>query len=65
MTRETLRRICDLAMTTGDSPHAEAALAEIEALARDALGQSHGVWRWRVPRTLDRRLRDALTRRRR
>jgi hypothetical protein len=38
-----------VALDLGETPEDEARFALIEALLRDALGQNHGVWRWRVP----------------
>jgi hypothetical protein len=39
-----------LAMSRGDTARDEDILARIEALLRDALGQDHGVWNWRLGR---------------
>ena len=38
----------DQAIDRGQTPQDEMRFAQIEALLRDFLGQSHGVWRWRV-----------------
>ncbi len=43
-----IQRIIDLAVDKGNSPEDEDRLGQIEALARSYLGQSHGVWDWRV-----------------
>jgi hypothetical protein len=44
---ELIEQACDLAVDPGRTPRDEWRFARIEALLRDALGQSHGVWRWR------------------
>jgi len=36
------------AIAQGSSPKDEERFATIEAILRDALGQNHGVWEWRV-----------------
>ena len=47
--RKCIERAIDATINTGCTNRDEALLAVIEALLRDALGQNHGVWRWRVP----------------
>ena len=45
---KALERISGLASNRGRTGRDEEYLGRIEAIARDALGQNHGVWRWRV-----------------
>jgi hypothetical protein len=45
--RQLIERACDLAVDRGRTRRDEWRFARIEALLRDALGQTHGVWRWR------------------
>jgi hypothetical protein len=40
----------DTSLSGGQTPKDEERRAYIEAVLRDALGQNHGVWRWRVGR---------------
>jgi hypothetical protein len=44
-----IRQAIEVASNPGETPKDDACLALIKALLRDALGQDHGVWRWRVP----------------
>ena len=46
--RVIMESISNLAMTRGDGARSERILGTIEALARDALGQNHGVWERRL-----------------
>lgn len=46
--RHALMRISGLATHKGWSHLDEEVIGEIEAIARDALGQKHGVWQWRL-----------------
>jgi hypothetical protein len=47
---ELVQRALDISVNPGQTPRDDALLAMIEALLRDALGENHGVWRWRVPK---------------
>lgn len=44
-----VQQALECAIETGRTQEDEKRFALIEALLRDALGQDHGVWRWRVP----------------
>jgi hypothetical protein len=43
-----IRKAIDLAIQAGETLPDEQRFARIEALLRDALGEKHGVWQWRV-----------------
>jgi hypothetical protein len=45
---ELIEQAINDTIQAGDTEDDEERFAHIEALLRDALGQSHGVWRWRV-----------------
>jgi hypothetical protein len=45
---QLIRRAIWVACSPGGTRKDEEKLALIEAFLRDALGQDHGVWRWRV-----------------
>jgi hypothetical protein len=48
--RRALMRISGIASNAGRTERDEEFFGTIEAIARDALGQSHGVWEWRLGR---------------
>jgi len=49
MTKDQLiQKAVYAAMDPGETPKHSERFALIEALLRDALGQDHGVWRWRA-----------------
>lgn len=46
---ESIELACSIASNRGQTQKDNEYLALIEGLLRDALGQDHGVWNWRVP----------------
>jgi hypothetical protein len=48
-----VQKALDIVMETGKTLHEEVAMAHVEAILRDTLGQKHGVWDWRVKRAND------------